>query len=285
MPGITRDEQDPQTFHVDWSAVHAGFNPWKRADRIAVDPYLVAKAVKAVMRQCPHQTATAQPLVWNEYAVFLDLTDWERIKKLEGTLTRDLGGVVQEELTSLKAEMVGVLNVRLLRDEGATVRPGTAIIKVDFAEGERLKPVDPSEMTVRVGGPLARSVTDLTERVPEMAGTHFEGMGAEALRVAWPGGVAGIRAGARVVLGRPHAGAAPGFVALQGASNKINKRQLWIEAGSDGALIGRISEANPVEVRGRLIQAGGQIAIDDFPAEISLSSGELMLRLERSGQS
>ena len=42
-----------------------------------------------------------------------------------------------------------------------------------------------------------------------------------------------------------------------------------------------LSDANPVEVNGRLLQAGGQISIEDFPAQISLSSGELTLTLER----
>ena len=68
---------------------------------------------------------------------------------------------------------------------------------------------------------------------------------------------------------------------LAGATSKINKRQLWVEADEDGALIGRLSDANPVEVNGRLLQAGGQISIEDFPAQISLSSGELTLTLER----
>ena len=91
---------------------------------MAVDPFLVAKAVKEVMRVCPHRTATGSPLVWNDFAVFLDLTDWSRIKKLEGTLVRDLGGVVEKELAALKAEMVGPLNVRLVRDEsGSTLSP------------------------------------------------------------------------------------------------------------------------------------------------------------------
>jgi hypothetical protein len=74
-------------------------------------------------------------------------------------------------------------------------------------------------------------------------------------------------------------------VALEGANSKINKRQLWIEASEDGALIGRISDANPVEVKGRLVQAGGQISIDAFPAEINLSNGEMKLTVERLGGS
>src|ERR687887_2278888 len=112
MGGLTRDERDPQVFEVDWNALRAGRNPWKRGQRTAVDPFLIAKAVKSVMRECPHRTATGSPLVWNDYAVFMDLDDWFRVKKLEGTLVRDLGGVVEKELASLKAEMVGPLNVR-----------------------------------------------------------------------------------------------------------------------------------------------------------------------------
>jgi hypothetical protein len=281
MGAVRRDEQEPHVFHVDWPALHAGRNPWKREPKVAVDPFLVAKAVKAVMRLCPHKTATGAPLVWNDYAVFLDLGDWERVKKLEGTLVRDLGGVVEKELKHIKAAMVGSLAVRLLRDEGGTVRPGNAIIKVDFSEGDKPQPTDPSEMTVRIGIPVARSLTDLTQRVPEAA--VAPATEEEQLKVSWPGGSTTIRAGSRVVMGRPHTAPSPGFVALAGAGSKINKRQVWIEAGAGGAIIGRLSEANPVEVMGRLVQSGGQIAIDSFPAEVSLSNGELCLTVDRIG--
>jgi hypothetical protein len=285
VPGINRDEQDPQKFHVDWQAVHAGINVWKRAEKVILDPFLVARAVKGVMRQCTQQTATGKPLVWNDYAVFMDLVDWEQVKKLENTLTRDLGDVVEKALKKSKAEMVGPLNVRLLRDEGGTVRPGTAIIKVDFRPEEKLEAPsasDLSEMTVRIGGLMQKSVTDLTQRVPDMEGLGLQDDTApEQLRLSWPGGTTTIRDGNRIVLGRPHPAPSMGFVPLSGASSKINKRQLWVEADEDGAVIGRLSDANPVEVNGRLLQAGGQISIEDFPAQISLSSGELTLTLER----
>jgi hypothetical protein len=285
VPGISRDEKDPETFLIDWAAVHGGMNPWKRTEKVVVDPFLVAKAVKSVMGLCPHQTANGKPLVWNEYKVFLDLGDWERIKKLESTLLRDMGAVVEKHLKKLKAEMVGGLTVRLLRDEGGTVRPGTAVIKVDFSEVDH-SAVDASEMTVRVGGLVAKSLTDLTMRVPEsFVGAFVNPAAEEKLKVLWTGGEATIRAGSRIVLGRPHGATAPGFVALEGATSKINKRQLWIEASEQGALIGRISDANPVEVKGRLVQAGGQISIDAFPAEINLSNGEMKLTVERLGAS
>jgi FHA domain-containing protein len=276
VAGLIPDEHDPSVFQVDWSALKAGRNPWKRAGKAAVDPFLVAKAVKEVMRQCPNRTATGGPLVWNDYSVFLDIADWTRIKKLESTLVRDLGGVVEKELATLKAEMVGPLNVRLLRDESGNVRPGTAVLKADFTEAARLAAPDPAEMTVRVGKPVAHSLTDLpTERVPEMVADGSR------LRVQWDRGQATVAGGTRVVLGRPHQPASPGFVPLTGAAGKINKRQLWIEAGGGGVIIGRFSEANPVEVAGRLVQQGGQIAVDRFPVQVTLSNGEMKLTIDR----
>jgi len=277
VAGLVQDEHDPSAFQVDWSALKAGRNPWKRAQKVAVDPFLVAKAVKEVMKQCPNRTATGGPLVWNDYSVFLDIADWTRIKKLEGTLVRDLGGVVEKELATLKAEMVGPLNVRLLRDESGNVRPGTAVLKADFTEASKLGAPDPSEMTVRVGKSAAPSLTDLpTERVPEMAA----GDGTR-LRVEWEKGSTLVTGGTRVVLGRPHQPASPGFVALTGAASKINKRHLWIESGGGGVIIGRFSEANPVEVAGRLVQQGGQIAVDHFPVQVTLSNGEMKLTIDR----
>jgi hypothetical protein len=276
VAGLTRDEHDPQTFHIDWAGLSGGMNPWRRARKVAVDPFLVAKAVKEVMRVCPHRTATGSPLVWNDFAVFLDLTDWSRIKKLETTLVRDLGGVVEKELGALKAEMVGPLNVRLVRDESGAVRDGGAIVKGDFTEAERMATPDPSEMTVRVGRALATPLIDPpTQRVRE------ESLENGGLRVEWERGSTNVPDGSRVVMGRPHQPAAAGFVALNGAGSKINKRQLWIEAGAGGVLIGRFSEANPVEVAGRLIQSGGQIAVDRFPVEVSLSNGEMNLTVHR----
>jgi hypothetical protein len=276
MAGLTRDDHDPQTFHVEWATLAGGLALLRRGRKVSVDPFLVARAVKAAMRACPNRTATGSPLVWNDYAVFLDLGDWTRIKKLEATLVRDLGGVAEQQLAALGAEMVGPLNVRLIRDESGSVRPGGAVIKADFIEQERLSPADPSELTVRVGRPMSAGAlgAPATVRVPD-------GDNGGGLLVEWPRGSASVAPGTRIVLGRAHRPSSPGFVPLSGASTRINKRQLWIEAGAGGAIIGRFSQANPVEVAGRLIQKGGQIAVDRFPLDVSLSSGELSLTVHR----
>lgn len=276
MPGLTRDDHDPNVFQVDWSAVRAGRNPWKRGSPAAVDPFIVAKAVKLAMKSCPHKTATGAPLVWNDYTVFMDLEDWTRVKKLESTLVRDLGGVVEKELANLKAEMVGPLSVRLLRDESGNVRPGTALLKADFSSADRLAPPDANEMTVRVGKPKPVPAADPpTERV---AGVVPDG---SRLTVVWAGGSTAVPPGIRAVFGRPHKGSSPGFVPLTGAGTKINKRQLWVESGGGGVIVGRFSAANPVEVSGRLVQPGGQIAVNRFPVEVTLSNGEMKLTIDR----
>jgi len=276
VSGLTRDDHDPNVFQVDWSAVRAGRNPWKRGDQAAVDPFIVAKALKLAMKLCPHKTATGSPLVWNDYTVFMDLEDWSRVKKLESTLVRDLGGVVEKELATLKAEMVGPLNVRLLRDESGNVRPGTALLKADFSAADRLAPPDANEMTVRVGRPGAVPLADPpTERV---AGVVPDG---SRLTVEWDSGSTTVPPGIRAVFGRPHKGSSPGFVPLTGAGTKINKRQLWVESGGGGVIVGRFSEANPVEVSGRLVQPGGQIAVNRFPVEVTLSNGEMKLTIDR----
>src|SRR5439155_12126368 len=158
------------------------------------------------MRLCPHRTATGSPLVWNDYSVFMDLEDWTRVKKLESTLVRDLGGVVEKELATLKAEMVGPLNVRLLRDESGNVRPGAAVLKADFAAADRLAAPDPDEMTVGVRRPGPVPLADPpTQRV---AGVIPD---SARLRGQWPKGSTNVPAGGRAGFGRPPKAASPGL--------------------------------------------------------------------------
>ena len=168
MPGISRDEHDPETFHVDWAAVHGGLNPWKRTEKVVVDPFLVAKAVKAVMRQCPHQTATGKPLVWNDYAVFLDLNDWERIKKLESTLAARPGRGGREAPQEAEGgDGRRRSTCACCATRAAPCAPATRSSRWTSRRWTPAWRTDPSEMTVRIGGPVAKSLTDLTQRVPE----------------------------------------------------------------------------------------------------------------------
>ncbi|MCP4657602.1 MAG: hypothetical protein GY856_19525 [bacterium] len=70
-------------------------------------------------------------------------------------------------------------------------------------------------------------------------------------------------------------------MALAGASLRISSYQLAIENASEGVVITRPVEANPVQVENRLIQPGGKISITELPVKILLSNGEMILQLER----
>jgi hypothetical protein len=89
--------------------------------------------------------------------------------------------------------------------------------------------------------------------------------------------------GLRVTIGRPHDDPGGRFIALAGASSRINKQQAWIEVAGSELRVGRFSTANPVTVNGRLVQPGGEIGVDGDVARIDLSNGELLLELQRSG--
>jgi hypothetical protein len=229
--------------------------------------------VIAVARQCEDRDARGQRLMWNHYRVFLSREDFDGMAPLVSMLQRDLGEVLREELAKHEAQLVGGLDVDLLVGEGRELPQGTATVQVAFrpwvASDAAAGPV-----TVRLGRHAAPPPVEPTQRVVE------PGAAGAGVRVTWPGGTALVGAGTRVVFGRPHQGAKGSFVALSGASNEINRRQLFVEPTGDGVLVGRVSDANAVQVNGRLIQAGGQIAVSELPLEISLSSGALVLRVE-----
>jgi hypothetical protein len=102
--------------------------------------------------------------------------------------------------------------------------------------------------------------------------------------LVWPGGSAPLAQGVRVIVGRPHVGPASGFVPLHGAMATVNKRHALVEPTAEGAIVGRLLRANPVQVNGKLVQAGSEIEVTGFPIEISLSDGALRPVLHRDAQ-
>jgi hypothetical protein len=100
----------------------------------------------------------------------------------------------------------------------------------------------------------------------------------------WPGGHASLAPRVKVVLGRPHDGETTAFVALHGATNAVNRRHLWITPSQEGAVIGRIARANPVQVNGRLLAPGAEVEVAGFPIEILLSDGAFRLVLHKQDQ-
>lgn len=272
MPGITREKLNQ--FRIRFAELDRGvLDRFRPAERV-VDPYLVCRAVTEVMRQASMRSAAGRLLVWNEYRIILAPGDLEPLRALERRLRRELEAALAGEAQRLQAEVVGDVRVHLVADESGELRAGEAVVRADFATGERGAA---SDMTVRVSGQTIMG-TIITGAA---AGSTVEVPDRDQLVVAWPGGSARLTAGVRAVLGRPHAGAPAHFVPLTGASARISKQQLWILPDPDGAAIGRFPRANPVEVAGALLPSGQEMRVAELPVEISLSRGELLLVLSR----
>ncbi len=241
-----------------------------------VDPYLIARAVAEVMRACTVRSALGCPLLWNEYRVILSRADFEPLRALYGTLERDLREVLTAEVQGLGAELVGELRVTLVVDEADELEPGDAVVRVAFVPTERFAASRAGEMTVQfdtraLGANAPPAPGGSTLYVPD---SGEQAAGTIVLR--WPSGEAALPAGIPFVVGRPHPDAPARFVALTGASARINKQHLVMTAGFGNVRIGRLPSANPVHVDGRLLSAGEEIEAS-IPLEISLSRGELVI--------
>lgn len=271
MNAVHRDSAG--RFIVDLAAVDQRW--WRRllGRSGRVDGFAVARGVLHVMQRCPDRDARGSAMVWNRYRVYLAPVDFEALAPLIDRLERDLLELVQQRVDELGAHIVGPPELEIVANEGGDLAQGRAIIGVSFAPA-RPAPKADAGATVRVGR-YAPTGGDRTTRVLEPVD-----VAEDALLLSWPGGHARVGHGSRVVVGRAHAASVGPFVPLEGVTERINKRQLFVEATPDGAVIGRLTRANPVQVDGRLVQAGGQLMTDQLPVEISLSDGELLLRLD-----
>lgn len=164
--------------------------------------------------------------------------------------------------------------VQLAAAAGAEQSPGRATIAVRYVLGAKPSVAD-AGATVRVGRYTSGGGAP-TVRVGEPDAAEVSG-----LLLAWSGGTARVPLGRRVVVGRAHPGAVGAVVPLVGVDGRVNKRQLFVEADGEGALIGRLPAANPVHVEGRLLQPGGQLRVERLPLCIDLSCGAVELQLDR----
>lgn len=250
----------------------------RRGDPVQVDPYLIARAIALVMRECTVRAAAGQPLLWNDYRMILARRDFDVVRSLQGPLERDLQAVLAEEARARTALLVGELRITVVFDEADELRPGQGAVRVAFVPTDRLAAPRDGDMTVRLDGwSVSGEIGGDTAFVHDSAG----GAAAGSCVVRWAGGEVAVPVGATVVLGRAHAGAPAHFVALAGASPKVNKQHLWIAVGSSTVRIGRFAGANPVHVAGQAVAAGTDVEVG-LPVEVSLSRGELALALRRS---
>lgn len=265
MRGVVRERED--AFRIDLGTV-AGRRWWSwPLQGWRVDPHVVARAVLALMDRCHDKDARGRPLAWNRYRVFLSQTDHDVLRPLVDALRSDLLELMQERLDELGAGVVGPLQLDVLVAEDTPQATGSAIVQVSFHAVAAI-PGATAGATVRAGRYADDATSGTTHRVSEPAGPAVA-------TLVWPGGSVLLAQGGRFVLGRPHVGATGPFVALHGALPTISKRHAFVEPTADGAVVGRLHRANPVQVNGQLVAPGEEITVRGFPIEISLSDGAL----------
>ena len=290
MAAVSRDA--PNRFRVRFREIASpGVKRIFGGGFFQVDPYVIARAIAQVMRYASMRSASGRALVWNEYRVILGRDDFEGLRALQARMQAEIGAVLGEEARRLDAELVGDLCVQLLIDEGQDVPPEEGVICVAFVPSERLASAPQGEMTIR----LDRGVIAGLLPVPPAPAPTRERGGEQTVHVTdpalvsgagwtlrWAGAAARIPEGIQTVVGRPHAPAPPHFIALEGASQKINKLHFWLLCGPAGVVVGRPPDANPVAVDGTLIKAAGQLEVARPEFQIELSRGELLLTMAKS---
>ena len=257
----------------------------KRGEPVQVDPFLIARAVALVMRECTVRSAAGRPLLWNEYRVVLARPDFDLVRSLQGALERDLQQVLAQEAQARQADLVGPLRITVVYDEADELRAGEGAVRVAFVAAESMAAPRAGEMTVLPGGFAVAG--EIASRPPQPAeSTVFvQDTGvvtpSGACAVQWPGGEVALPVGSTTILGRPHAGSPAEFVSLTAASAKVNKQHFWISVGTSTVRIGRFPTANPVQVNGQPVAGGTDVEVA-LPAEVALSHGDLVLTLRRS---
>ncbi len=260
-------------YRIDFGALGRGLFARMLGGPVEVDPYRLALALRAVVDKCQLKDAHGRRIVWNEFVFFLSSADLRRLKELQGQFASDVPAVLEESASKLGARTVGDWVVRLLADEASDLPTGHGEVQARCVDNGDLAAAQDDEMTVRVrpGRPVDAGTTRIDD-----ANVATEG----GVRLRWSGGEAFVSTEQRVQLGRPHANPPPGFVALEGADDRVNRVQLWVERSSDAVCVGRGADANPVVVAGRPLQAGGKIWLNELPAEVDLSRGALVLTIE-----
>ncbi|HWO24662.1 MAG TPA: FhaA domain-containing protein [Kofleriaceae bacterium] len=254
----------------------------RRGQPVQIDPFLIARAIALVMRECTVRSAAGRPITWNQYRMILARRDFDQIRPLQAPLERDLRQVLAEEAKARQAELVGELRVTVVFDEADELPQGEGVVRVAFVPTERLAAPRPGEMTMRLDAFMVSG--EIAARAPSAGGDTVSVDDAPAATgwvMRWPGGQAPLVPGHPIAVGRPHSDPPAPFVALAGAGAKVNKLHFWIAVSSAGVRIGRFAKANPVHANGRSIGAGEELEVA-LPAEISLSHGDLVLSVTRA---
>jgi len=273
MAALTR--QSPQQFLVRFGELARA----RRGEIVQVDPFLIARALAEVMKACTVRSANGRPLLWNEYRVVLSRADFEPIAALQGPLERDIDAALAREAGARDADLVGELRVTIVADEADELGAGEGVVRAAFVPTERLVAPGAGQLTIRLDArAIARPRADgATVHVADTLDPISSAAAAGVLYdLRWTGGSVAIACGLTVILGRAHPDPPPMFVALDGASPRINKEQLHLTTMPASVRIARPEAANPVHVDGRAVPPGGEIEAT-APLEISLSKGDLVI--------
>lgn len=275
MAAIAKD--GPEQFRIRFGELARA----RRGEAVQIDPFLIARAIALVMRECTVRSALGKPITWNQYRMILARRDFDGIRPLQAPLERDLRQVLAEEARARQAELVGELRVTVVFDEADELPPGEGVVRAAFVPTERLAAPRPGELTMRLDGWAVAG--EIAARAPSAAGdtVHVGDTGSVGAVLRWAAGAAALAAGAPIAVGRAHPEPPAPFVALVGAGAKVNKLHFWIAIGPPEARpqlvrIGRFAKANPVHVNGQVLAAGADVEVG-LPAEISLSHGDLVL--------
>jgi len=274
MAALTRE--GPNQFRVRFDELaRRGLGRLLRRDSVQVDPYLIGRAVTEVMGACTVRSATGRGLLWNDYRVVLSRADFELLGALQGALDADIQQALRRVVAERDAELVGELRVTIVVDEADELPPGHAVVRAAFVPTDRLSAPAAGQMTVRFDE-MALAHRELATVC--VGDTDVDDAPTYALE--WAHGRATTALDHTTWAGRPHPAPPERFIALEGASTKINKLHFTLAASPGGVTIARLASANPVQVGDRPLPAGEQIEIAP-PASISLSNGDLVLALSR----
>jgi hypothetical protein len=311
MPVISR--LDCRQFRVNFEGLKRSLLGWRQrlqfsSNMLQIDPQLILESIRRVMTYCDLHDGIGQPLVWNEYKVFLSREDHEEFVHMEPVLLAQADGLLDGYRKALEAETIGDLTLRLLVDDAMELPRRVGVVQVATKINRDLDAQQPElgEITVRLTPPPAAVYPVIdpaihTAATPRTASsddagfseissidtsheTHRVPPGADTLALKWDHGAAAIRPGVRWIVGRAtDPPIAEHSIQLPDASTRISSRAFWIEAKAEGATIGRFDHetANAVQVKGELLMRGGEIWVYEFPAAILLTHGELELSLER----
>lgn len=271
----------PDRFRVDFGRVsrETGFRRLlelgRRSEVVMVDALAIRQALVAVMRECAFRDVNGAPQLWNEYRLFLAREDFDRIGPLEPRLQKDLGPALWQEIERQHATLVGDLVVRLLFDDADEVEPGTGVVHARHAPSGRETASVVGEMTVRLD---KLAPPDPVGGAGPVKGTPTVRTG--NVRVSTPAGELSVEEGVLYSLGRVLPDAGPDHLALPGADQRVNRRQLsLLVTGGEAEVTREPGGSNPVSVNGAPLPPGGQ-ARQPLPVELNLSGGALIVRIE-----